>query len=229
MFHQYFEKPRVLRGIESADFESYLDSFAQELDAKVLPGNMSGTSFEQLATCVWAGRQRVNVEGFSEDLISRFRLHLPLCQCRDPNGAGVCLSGMGLAICRTSATDRWSVSRDRRSEGNSAGLASRVPDRMRQHRGVGEASLRRYEYHLVDLLDCLGAAPASTSAWSFYMSVYTSSTRERTNLAAEPPADQFGTLALPAHSQRESRHLRGRRRPAPGLPDHWAGSRTETI
>ena len=47
--------------------------------------------------------------------------------------------------------------------------------------------------------------------------------------AAEPPADQFGTLALPAHSQRESRRLGGRHRPAPGFPDHWAGSRTETI
>src|SRR5207253_855048 len=47
--------------------------------------------------------------------------------------------------------------------------------------------------------------------------------------AAEPPADQFGTLALPAHSQRESRRLGGRHRPAPEFPDHWAGSRTETI
>src|SRR5258708_37179457 len=41
--------------------------------------------------------------------------------------------------------------------------------------------------------------------------------------AAEPPADQFGTLALPAHSQREPRHLGGRYRPAPGFADHWAG------
>src|SRR6476469_6152143 len=47
--------------------------------------------------------------------------------------------------------------------------------------------------------------------------------------AAEPPADQFGTLALPAHNQRESRRLGGRHRPAPGFPDRWAGSRTETI
>ena len=47
--------------------------------------------------------------------------------------------------------------------------------------------------------------------------------------AAEPPAGQFGTLAWPAHSRRESRHLPGRRRPAPGFPDHWAGCRTKTI
>src|SRR5215469_9299793 len=47
--------------------------------------------------------------------------------------------------------------------------------------------------------------------------------------AAEPPADQFGTLALPAHSPRESWRLGGRHRPASGFPDHWAGSRTETI
>jgi len=35
---------------------------------------------------------------------------------------------------------------------------------MRQHRGVGEASLRRYEYHLVDLLDCLGDDPSRFTA-----------------------------------------------------------------
>jgi hypothetical protein len=47
--------------------------------------------------------------------------------------------------------------------------------------------------------------------------------------AEEPPRDQFGTLALRAHSQRESPRLGGPHRPAPGFPDHWAGSRTETI
>ena len=36
--------------------------------------------------------------------------------------------------------------------------------------------------------------------------VYASPTRERANRAAEPPAGQFGTLALPAHSRREARH-----------------------
>lgn len=30
LFHQYFEKLRVLRGIESGDFQKHLDSFAQE-------------------------------------------------------------------------------------------------------------------------------------------------------------------------------------------------------
>jgi integrase/recombinase XerD len=35
---------------------------------------------------------------------------------------------------------------------------------MRQHRGVGEASLRRYEYHLVELLDCLGDDPSRFTA-----------------------------------------------------------------
>ena len=46
---------------------------------------------------------------------------------------------------------------------------------------------------------------------------------------AELPADQFGTLALPAHNRQESRRSGGRRRPAPGFADRWAGSRTETI
>jgi len=33
MLQQYFEKPLVFQGIESADFKSYLDSFAQDLNA----------------------------------------------------------------------------------------------------------------------------------------------------------------------------------------------------
>ena len=67
-------------------------------------------------------------------------------------------------------------------------------------------------------------AQLSRVTWNGVVSVGPCLTR-----AAEPPADQFGTLALPAHSQRESRRLGGRHRPAPEFPDHWAGSRTETI
>jgi len=47
--------------------------------------------------------------------------------------------------------------------------------------------------------------------------------------AAEPPPDRFATLVLPAHNRRESRRSAGRERPAPGFPDHWDGSGTETI
>ena len=47
MFNQYFEKPRVLRGIESANFTTYLDSFAQELDGVGFARKISGTSFER--------------------------------------------------------------------------------------------------------------------------------------------------------------------------------------
>jgi site-specific recombinase XerD len=35
---------------------------------------------------------------------------------------------------------------------------------MRQHRGVGEASLRRYEYHVMNLLDCVGEDPSRFTA-----------------------------------------------------------------
>jgi hypothetical protein len=85
LFHQYFEKPRVLRGIESADFQSHLDSFAQELDVVGFAREHVRNQLRAAAhLCVWAGRQRVTVEGFSDDLISRFRLHLPQCQCPGP-------------------------------------------------------------------------------------------------------------------------------------------------
>jgi integrase/recombinase XerD len=35
---------------------------------------------------------------------------------------------------------------------------------MRQHRGVGESTLKHYEYHLVGLLDCLGDDPSRYTA-----------------------------------------------------------------
>ena len=109
-----------------------------------------------------------------------------------------------------------------RPRGRPSVLAVQSATDQRGVRGVGSSSSA--------FCNCMrGTAPASTSACSFYMLVYASPTRERTNRAAEPPEDQFGTLASLAHSQRESRRLGGRHRPAPGFPDHWAGSRTETI
>ena len=82
MLQQYFEKPRVLRGIESADFKSYLDSFAQELDAIGFAREHARNQLRGAAhLCVWAERQGVQVEGFGEEVISRFRLHLPECRC----------------------------------------------------------------------------------------------------------------------------------------------------
>jgi integrase/recombinase XerD len=166
LFHQYFENPRVLRGIESAKFESYLDSFAEELDTVGFAREHVRNQLRAAAhLCVWAGRQRVNVEGFSEDLISHFRFHLPQCQCPGPKRG------------RSSLVVTWAqrfVEHLRRIDILPAVIVDPKEARpallqefltwMRQHRGVGEASLRRYEYHLVDLLDCLGDDPSRFTA-----------------------------------------------------------------
>ena len=166
MFHQYFEKPRVLRGIESADFQSHLDSFAQELDVVGFAREHVRNQLRAAAhLCVWAGTQRVSVEGFSDDLISRFRLHLPQCQCPGPKRG------------RCSLVVEWAqrfVEHLRRGGVLPAVIVDPKDARpallqefltwMRQHRGVGEASLRRYEYHLVDLLDWLGDDPSRFTA-----------------------------------------------------------------
>ncbi len=166
MFHQYFEKPRVLRGIESADYQSHLDSFAQELAVVGFAREHVRNQLRAAAhLCVWAGRQRVTVEGFSDDLISRFRLHLLQCRCPGPKRG------------RCSLVVRWAqrfVEHLRRvgvlpavivdpKEARPA-LLQEFLTWMRQHRGVGEASLQRYEYHLVDLLDCLGDDPSRFTA-----------------------------------------------------------------
>ena len=166
MLHQYFDKPRVLRGIESANFEHYLDSFAQELDAIGFAREHVRNQLRAAAhLCVWAGRQRVNVEGFSEEVISRFRLHLPQCQCPGPKRG------------RSSLVVGWAqrfVEHLRRIGILPAVIADlkeaptvllqEFRTWMRQHRGTGEASLQRYEYHLVNLLDCLGDDPSRFTA-----------------------------------------------------------------
>ena len=166
MFHQYFEKPRVLRGIESGDFQKHLDSFAQELGAVGFAREHARNQLRAAAhLCVWAGRQRVAIEGFSDDLISRFHLHLPQCQCPGPKRG------------RCSLVAEWAqrfVEHLRRIGVLPAVIVDPKEVRpvvlqefltwMRQHRGVGEASLRRYEYHLVDLLDCLGDDPSRFTA-----------------------------------------------------------------
>jgi integrase/recombinase XerD len=166
LFHQYFEKPRVLRGIESASFESHLDSFAQELDAMGFAREHVRNQLRAAAhLCVWAGRQRVNVEGFSDDLISRFRLHLPQCKCPGPKrGRSSLVVGWAQRFVehlrRIGVLPAVIVDLD---EARSA-LLQEFLTWMRQHRGIGEASLRRYEYHLVDLLDCLGDDPSRFTA-----------------------------------------------------------------
>ena len=166
MFHQYFEKPRVLRGIESASFESHLDSFAQELGDVGFAREHARNQLRAAAhLCVWAGGQRVNVEGFSEDLISRFRLHLPQCQCPGPKrGKSSLVVGWAQRFVehlrRIGVLPAVIVDPE---EARSA-LLQEFLAWMRQHRGIGEASLRRYEYHLVDLLDCLGDDPIRFTA-----------------------------------------------------------------
>jgi integrase/recombinase XerD len=166
MVHQYFEKPRVLRGIESVNFERYLDSFAQELDAIGFAREHIRNQLRAAAhLCVWAGRQRVRVEGFNEEVISRFGLHLPRCQCPGPKrGRSSFVVGWAqrfvehlrrIGILPTLIADR--------NEGRPA-LLQEFLAWMRQHRGVGEASLRRYEYHVMNLLDCVGEDPSRFTA-----------------------------------------------------------------
>ena len=166
MLQQYFEKPRVLRGIESADFKSYLDSFAQELRAIGFAREHARNQLRGAAhLCVWAERQGVQVEGFGEEFVSRFRLHLPECQCPGPErGRSAPIAGWALrfvehlrriGILPPVITDQ---------ECPCPVLLHDFLAWMRQHRGVGEATLGQYEYHLADLLGCLGNDPSSFTA-----------------------------------------------------------------
>lgn len=166
MLNQYFEKPRVLRGIESAKLRSYLDSFAEELDGMGFEREHARNQLRAAAHfCVWAAGQRVSVEGFGEEVISRFRLHLPQCQCPGPK-RGRCSLVVGWAQRFVEHLRRIgilpAVIVDPK-EGQSI-LLQEFLMWMRQHRAVGEASLRHYEYHLVELLGCLGDDPSCFTA-----------------------------------------------------------------
>ena len=85
MLHQYIEEPRVLRGLESSNFNAYLDSFAQDLDATRFAREHVRNQLRGAAhLCVWAEKQRVHVEDFGEECVTRFGRHLSHCRCPGP-------------------------------------------------------------------------------------------------------------------------------------------------
>jgi integrase/recombinase XerD len=166
MLQQYFEKPLVFEGIESADFKSYLDSFAQDLNAIGFAREHARSQLRGAAhLCVWAELQGVQVEGFCEEFVSSFRLHLPACKCPGPErGRSASVAGWALrfvehlrrvGILPTVVVDQ--------AEPHPI-LLQNFLIWMRQHRGVGEATLEHYQYHLADLLECLGDDPSRLTA-----------------------------------------------------------------
>lgn len=166
MLQQYFEKPLVFQGIESADFKSYLDSFAQDLNAVGFVREHARNQLRGAAhLCVWAELQGVQVESIGEEFVSRFRLHLPECKCPGPErGRSAPVAGWALrfvehlrriGVLPTVIVDQ---------EGHRPILLQNFLIWIQQHRGVGEATLRHYEYHLADLLDCLGDNPSRFTA-----------------------------------------------------------------
>jgi len=166
MLYHYFQKPVVLTGIKSENFKAYLDSFAQELDTIGFAREHVRNQLRAAAhVCVWAEKQRMDVDEFSDDFLETFCCHLHRCQCPGPKRG------------RSAPVLHWAgrfIDHLRR-----IGVAPQVvPNQevsrpilledfmiwMRQHRGIGEAALRHYEYHLIDLLDCLGDNPSCFTA-----------------------------------------------------------------
>lgn len=166
MLHQYFEKPRVLRGIESPEFKAYLESFAQKLDAVGFAREHIRNQLRGAAhLCVWAERQQVHVKDFGEEFVTRFRHHLPQCQCPGPkrgSSAPVVQWARRFIDYLRETGVLPAVIRD--PEVSRPVLLQDFLAWMRQHRGVVEATLQHYEYHLADLLDHLGNDPSCFTA-----------------------------------------------------------------
>ena len=166
MLQLYFEKPLVFQGIESADFKSCLDSFAQDLNAMGFAREHARNQLRGAAhLCVWAELQGVRVVDFGEEFVSRFRVHLPECKCPGPErGQSAPVAGWALRFIehlrRVGVLPVVVAER----EGARSILLRNFLTWMRQHRGVGEATLKHYEYYLTDLLDCLGDNPSCFTA-----------------------------------------------------------------
>ena len=99
MFHQYFEKPRVLRGIESADFQSHLDSFAQELDVVGFAREHVRNQLRAAAhLCVCGQGDNGSPWRVSATISFRaFAFTYRSANAPDSNAAGLCLSWDGLS------------------------------------------------------------------------------------------------------------------------------------
>jgi hypothetical protein len=107
--------------------------------------------------CVYGRElQRVRVD-FGEEFVSRFRLHLPECKCPGPErGKSAPVAGWALRfvehLLRVGVRP---VVVDKQEAGRPIPLQNFLTW-MPQHRGVGGATLKHYDYYLTDLLDCLG-------------------------------------------------------------------------
>jgi integrase/recombinase XerD len=166
MLHQYFEKPRVLRGIESPQFKAYLDSFAKELDGIGFAREHVRNQLRGAAhLCVWAERQRVHVEEFGEEFVTHFRRHLRQCRCPGPKrGSSAPVVQWARRFIQHLRQIGVLPAAVRDDEISRPVLLQDFLAWMRQHRGVIEATLRHYEYHLADLLDRLGNDPSCFTA-----------------------------------------------------------------
>ena len=166
MLDQYFEMPRVLRAIESPAFTLYLDSFAQELDAIGFAREHVRNQIRGAAhLCTWAEKHGVPVGDFGEELVARFGRHLPRCQCPGPK-RGRSEPVLGGALRVTEHLRRMDVLPSVIADPDDSRpvLLADFLGWMRQHRGVGEATLRQYEHQLTDLLERVGEDPSRFTA-----------------------------------------------------------------
>jgi hypothetical protein len=89
MLQQYFEKPLVFQGIESADFKSYLDSFAQDLNAMGSPGSTPAINSGEPPTCVYG----LSYKASQSMALVRSLFHVFVFTCPSANAPGLNVVG----------------------------------------------------------------------------------------------------------------------------------------
>lgn len=167
MLNVYFKKPRVLCGIHSEEFNSYLNDFAKRLHiTKYARGSILNQLRAAAHFCVWAELKRLDARMFDEKTIKSFRQHLPRCRCPGPprGKSPLVIKHANNFIDHLRHIGVVESIQDPAPQESRSPLLINFLVWMREHRGLSDGTLKNYERYITDLLDALGDEPSKFTA-----------------------------------------------------------------
>lgn len=162
MISTYFKSPFTLRRFAASTVGEYLDAFAESLATDGYSRQMV-RKFLSAAVHLgdWSHRLKVPVSSFDDDLLRRFRRHLPRCRCGWRCHRGLARAARGAELF---------LSFLRRAAVVPPPKAETVPFEetmacfrlwLLQRRGLVATTVHLYESHLRPFLEALGDDPSS--------------------------------------------------------------------
>lgn len=165
MISTYFNAPSTLLRFRASSVGAHLDAFAALLGTA---GYSDQTVRKGLRSVVhlgdWADRHQLPVSSFDEDMLRRFRRHLPRCRCGWRKNAGrfsgtAHVAELFLAFLREADVIpplKVATTRPPFEE-----TLARFRLWLRQRRGLAAITVRLYESQLLPFLDALGDDPST--------------------------------------------------------------------